>query len=198
MATCKTCGAKTGFRVSTCDDCLRAERARLREQALAQAARNRPSHALEDAAAARRRSPTFAAETDRVVVTTAPSLAGHVVEETVAVVGAEHVAGMSIFSDVLLNLVDGFGGRSETTQKMLRYAREGCLREIKEQAAALGANAVIATSLTYNVMGSNDSVLLIVATGTAVRVRPEIGGDRPEDRASADADAPAALVEPGS
>jgi uncharacterized protein YbjQ (UPF0145 family) len=105
-----------------------------------------------------------------------------------------------VFRDMLMNLVDGFGGRSETTQRMLRHARESCLREIKDQAAALGANAVIATAFTYNAIGSSDSVLLIVATGTAVRVRPEAPVAVPEAIACADADvdALAGFTEPGS
>jgi len=46
-----------------------------------------------------------------------------------------------------------------------------CIAELKREADALGANAVIATTLNYSeISGSGKSMLFVVAVGTAVRL----------------------------
>jgi uncharacterized protein YbjQ (UPF0145 family) len=44
------------------------------------------------------------------------------------------------------------------------------LQELEENAAALGANAVIGIDLDYETVGSNGSMLMVTASGTAVFV----------------------------
>jgi uncharacterized protein YbjQ (UPF0145 family) len=66
---------------------------------------------------------------------------------------------------------DFFGGRSGTTQNKLREARQYCLSELRAEAQSLGANAVIAVSLSYSEFsGQGKSMLFLVASGTAVVV----------------------------
>ena len=63
---------------------------------------------------------------------------------------------------------DIVGGRSATYEKGLAEAREMALGEMKQRAVALGANAVIAVDLDYEVLGSNNGMLMVSASGTAV------------------------------
>jgi uncharacterized protein YbjQ (UPF0145 family) len=80
---------------------------------------------------------------------------------------------MNLFRDFLAGLTDAFGGRSESTQKVLRDARRECLRELREEALRHGANAVIAVDLDYSEFsGQGKSMLFLVASGTAVLVEP--------------------------
>ena len=106
-----------------------------------------------------------------VVLTTAPSLEGYRVTETFDIVTAECVFGMSVFRDLFAGLTDVFGGRSASSQRVLRDARVACLSELRREADALGANAVIAVRLDYSEFsGGGKSMLFLVASGTAVRV----------------------------
>jgi uncharacterized protein YbjQ (UPF0145 family) len=106
-----------------------------------------------------------------VILSTAPSLEGHRVVRTLEIVSSECVFGMNFFQDLIGELSDVFGGRSQTAQRTLREARQTCLYELKLEAAALGANAVVAVSLDYSEFsGRGKSMLFLVATGTAVQV----------------------------
>ena len=108
-----------------------------------------------------------------VLLTTAPSLEGHRVIQTIDIVTAECVFGMNIFRDLFAGVRDIFGGRSKSSQRVLRDARQTCLTELRREAHALGANAVIAVDLDYSELsGSGKSMLFLVASGTAVRVEP--------------------------
>lgn len=108
-----------------------------------------------------------------IIVTTAPTIDGHRVTETIDVLSAECVIGVNVFKEFLASVTDTFGGRSETVQKVLRDARKDCLRELRLEAARIGANAVIAVALDYNEFsGQGKSMLFVVASGTAVIVEP--------------------------
>ncbi|MBV9772523.1 MAG: heavy metal-binding domain-containing protein, partial [Gemmatimonadetes bacterium] len=157
---------------STCDSCLREERARLQQQAAEQVSVAQANQRDAREAADRRRSPDFAEQVSRVLVTTAPTLPGYRITETLEVVTSERVLRVNIFEDMFVRWITMLGGRGETTQKVFRDGRKLCLHELKAEAVTVGGNAVIATSLDYTDIGRNDSVLLLVASGTAVRVEP--------------------------
>lgn len=113
----------------------------------------------------------FERTASRVVLTTAHSLEGFRVVETLDVISSECVFGMNLILDVLVSLSDVFGGRSQTSQQVLKEARQACLAELRRQAAELGANAVIGVGLNYSEFsGKGKSMLFLVATGTAVKV----------------------------
>lgn len=104
-----------------------------------------------------------------VIVTTTPSLDGYRVTKVIDIISAECVFGMNIFKDFFTGLTDFFGGRSETSQKVLKEARQLCIRELKTEAYQLGANAVIGVDLDYSEFtGQGKSMLFLVASGTAV------------------------------
>lgn len=111
----------------------------------------------------------------RMPITTTPSLDGYRVLEVLDIVSAEYVLGINVFRDFLASVRDIVGGRSETTQRAFQDARRGCLLELREEAAALGANAVIGVDLDYSeISGGGKSMLFLVASGTAVRVERAI------------------------
>jgi uncharacterized protein YbjQ (UPF0145 family) len=109
-----------------------------------------------------------------VILTTAPWLEGYRVVETLEIVTAECAFGMNIFRDFFASVTDFVGGRSASTQTVLRDARKTCLAELKREAAAVGADAVIAVDLDYSEFsGQGKSMLFVVASGTAVKVEKE-------------------------
>jgi len=104
-----------------------------------------------------------------MIVSTAPSIDGYRATKQLGVISAECVFGMNAFKDFFAGMSDFFGGRSGTTQSALREARETCIKELKKEAAMLGANAIIAVDLDYSEFsGQGKSMLFLVATGTAV------------------------------
>lgn len=91
------------------------------------------------------------------------------IENRIDIISAECALGMNVFKDVLSGVRDIVGGRSGATQNILRDARKTVLRELREEAAELGANAVIATNFNYSEFsGGGKAMLFVVATGTAV------------------------------
>lgn len=86
------------------------------------------------------------------------------------IVTAETIIGANAIRDFMAGLRDFFGGRSGSYETVLREARETALRELGEEAAARGANAVVGVSLDYETVGASGSMLMVVASGTAVTV----------------------------
>lgn len=106
------------------------------------------------------------------MMTTTPSFPGREVRDVLGVVGSECVMAINIFRDILGGLRDIVGGRSGTHQNALKDARESCLAELAEAAEELGANAVIGIDLDINeISGGGKGMVLMVASGTAVRLR---------------------------
>jgi uncharacterized protein YbjQ (UPF0145 family) len=84
------------------------------------------------------------------------------------VVSGEAIVGANIFKDFFAGIRDIVGGRSAAYEAELRKAKDLALNEMSEQAAAAGCNAVIAVDLDYETLGSNGSMLMVSASGTAV------------------------------
>ena len=116
------------------------------------------------------------ADQSRIIVTTTPAIDGYSVSETLDVVCAERVIGLIFLSDVSTALVDPAGGRGITSEPGLRDARDACLAELREAAAAHGADAVIGMQLRYTAISPHGKpMLLIAASGTAVRMERRPG-----------------------
>jgi uncharacterized protein YbjQ (UPF0145 family) len=115
----------------------------------------------------------FEIKLKNIICTTAPSLEGYRIKETLDVITSECVFGMNLFRDFFAALTDIFGGRSRASQKVLRDARQVCLRELRKEALEVGGDAVIGIKLDYSEFsGGGKSMLFLVASGTAVKIEP--------------------------
>jgi len=104
-----------------------------------------------------------------IQVTTAPSLEGYRVTQTIGIITSEHVEGINILVDFFAEIRDITGGRSRTLQSVLRHARQKCIAELRMEAHSIGANAVIGVDLDYSeISGGGKNMLFLVASGTAV------------------------------
>lgn len=45
------------------------------------------------------------------------------------------------------------------------------MREMEQRADSMGANAVVGVDIDYEVLGSNNGMLMVTVSGTAVRYR---------------------------
>ena len=63
-----------------------------------------------------------------------------------------------------------FGGRSQGYEEELTNARTQALAEMQRRAEAMGAHAVIGVDVDYEVLGTDGSMLMVTASGTAVQI----------------------------
>ena len=101
---------------------------------------------------------------------TTPSLEGRRIVRYCGIVAGEAVLGANVFKDMFAGIRDLVGGRSGSYEKELRKARQLALDELSEQAAELGANAVVGVDIDYEVLGEKNGMLMVTASGTAVVV----------------------------
>jgi uncharacterized protein YbjQ (UPF0145 family) len=105
-----------------------------------------------------------------MIVTTTPNIEGRPIRQYLGVVTSQTIIGANFFKDILGSLRDIFGGRSGTYEKVLDQAKKYAMTELIQKAEALGANAVVGIDLDYETVGSNGSMLMVSACGTAVRL----------------------------
>ena len=103
-----------------------------------------------------------------MLVTTTPIIEGKRIIHYYGIVSGETIIGAHVFRDFLAGIRDFVGGRSGAYEEVLRQAKETAIKEMEEQAARLGANAVIGVDLDYETVGGSGSMLMVTATGTAV------------------------------
>jgi uncharacterized protein YbjQ (UPF0145 family) len=105
-----------------------------------------------------------------MLVTTTNAIEGRRIVEYKGLVAGEAILGANIFRDLFASIRDIVGGRSGAYERVLNDARQTAIGELTDKAAALGANAVIGVDLDYETIGSNGSMLMVTAAGTAVRI----------------------------
>jgi uncharacterized protein YbjQ (UPF0145 family) len=105
-----------------------------------------------------------------MILSTTPSLEGRTIREYKGIVTGEAILGANIFKDLFAGIRDIVGGRSATYERELGRARKVALEELAQAAEDLGANAVVGIDLDYEVLGANQGMLMVTASGTAVRV----------------------------
>ncbi len=105
-----------------------------------------------------------------MLVTTTSSVEGRPVQEYLGIINAQSIIGANVFKDIFAGLRDIFGGRSKTYERVLEEAKEDAMRELVEKAQALGANGIIGVDLDFETVGAGGSMLMVIATGTAVRI----------------------------
>ena len=167
MSECKECGIEMGFmdrqNAKSYDGQCRActEKERVKQKLISQGV------PLGDLEKQRAIEAERATEIEAIVLTTetAPNLN---ITKRIEIVTAECAFGMNIFKDLFAGIRDIVGGRSEAVQKTMRDSRRTALYELKKEAHMVGANAVVGVDLDYMEMSSAGSMVLLVASGTAV------------------------------
>jgi uncharacterized protein YbjQ (UPF0145 family) len=101
---------------------------------------------------------------------TTPYIAEHQTTQTLGVVSGEAIIGAHIFRDFFAGITNIIGGRAGGYEKALREARDIALAEMEQEAARLGADAVIGVDLDYESLGPDGGMLMVTAAGTAVKL----------------------------
>ncbi len=105
-----------------------------------------------------------------MILSTTPSIEGRAIAEYRGIVTGEAILGANIFKDLFAGVRDIVGGRSGAYEEELRKAREIAMEELGAEASSCGADAVVGIDLDYETVGQGASMLMVTASGTAVRL----------------------------
>lgn len=105
-----------------------------------------------------------------MITTTTPSIEGKRIVEYRGIVFGEVVSGVNFVKDIAASFSNFFGGRSGSYEEELITARQNAIIEMEQRAQALGANAVVGVDIDYEVLGADNGMLMVTASGTAVFV----------------------------
>jgi uncharacterized protein YbjQ (UPF0145 family) len=105
-----------------------------------------------------------------MIITTTPGVEGKKISSYHGIVTGEAIVGANIIKDIFAVVRDIVGGRSAAYEAELAKARGIAMKEMEENAAALGANAIVGVDLDYETVGSGASMLMVNVSGTAVNV----------------------------
>lgn len=105
-----------------------------------------------------------------MIVTTTDSIEDRKVADYLGIVSGEAILGANIFRDFFASIRDVVGGRSGSYEKVLLDCKEEALAQMQERAEELGADAILAVDLDYEVIGKEGSMLMVSANGTAVKL----------------------------
>ena len=105
-----------------------------------------------------------------MILSTTPQIEGHPIREYKGLVTGETIIGANVIKDFKAGLRDFFGGRSGSYERVLIEAKETSLKEMKERAQAMGANAIVGIDIDYETVGERGSMLMVATSGTAVVV----------------------------
>lgn len=104
-----------------------------------------------------------------MIVTTTSTVEGRPATEYLGIVSGETIAGINIIKDFAAGIRNMVGGRSGSYERELVQARETAIQEMTQRAEELGAEGVVGVDLDYEVLGAEGSMLMVTASGTAVR-----------------------------
>ena len=105
-----------------------------------------------------------------MILTTTPTIDGRTIAEYKGVVFGEVISGVNIFKDFAAGIRNLIGGRSGSYEDELVKARSDAMEEMASRARAMGADAVVGIDIDYEVLGQDNGMLMVTASGTAVKL----------------------------
>ena len=108
-----------------------------------------------------------------MILSTTDVIQGATVEAYLGIVTAEVVYGSNALRDFFAGIRDIIGGRTASNERVFEQSQRDALAELEKRAERLGANAVIGIEIDTGTISLDQSggLLLITATGTAIRLR---------------------------
>ena len=105
-----------------------------------------------------------------MILTTTQTIEGKQIVNYHGIVFGEVIAGVNFVRDFFAGVRNIVGGRSSSYEDELTHARDAAMREMEQRAMEKGANAVVGIDIDYEVLGQNNGMLMVTASGTAVTV----------------------------
>ena len=105
-----------------------------------------------------------------MILTTTPTVEGRTITEYKGVVFGEVIAGVNFIRDIAASIRNIIGGRSVSYEEELVKARNQAMDELANRAIEVGADAVVGIDVDYEVLGPDNGMLMVTASGTAVKL----------------------------
>lgn len=108
-----------------------------------------------------------------MLMTTTDVIQNAVIESYLGIVTAEVVYGTNALKDFFAGIRDLIGGRTGGYERVFEQGQQNALAELQKRAQNLGANAIVGIEVNTGTINLDQSgvLLLITATGTAVKIR---------------------------
>ena len=105
-----------------------------------------------------------------MILTTTPTVEGRTITEYKGVVFGEVISGVNFIRDIAASIRNIVGGRSGSYEEELVKARNQAMDELANRAIEKGADAVVGIDIDYQVLGPDNGMLMVTASGTAVKL----------------------------
>ena len=106
-----------------------------------------------------------------MIVTTTTSVEGFEISSYEGIVFGEVISGINMFKDMGAGLRNMFGGRSQGYENELLEARSKSLEEMETRADEQGADAIVGVKMDYETLGSDNGMIMVTCSGTAVKLK---------------------------
>ena len=91
--------------------------------------------------------------------------------DALGIVTGQSTLGTGVMAEFKSGFTDLFGAQSKTYNTKLRAGETVCLNQLRFQALCMGGNAVIAADIDYSELGSLKGMIMVCASGTAVKLK---------------------------
>lgn len=105
-----------------------------------------------------------------MIITTTASVEGKTIVSYEGIVFGEVISGINFLKDIGAGMRNFFGGRSQGYEDEIMTAREQALAEMEDRAYDLGADAVVGVKMDYETLGSDNGMIMVTCSGTAVKL----------------------------
>ncbi len=106
-----------------------------------------------------------------MIVTTTSGIEGREIDSYKGIVFGEVITGVNFLKDIGASFRDFFGGRSKGYEEELMRSRKEVINEMMERASSMGADAIVGVKMDYEVLGAENSMLMVTCSGTAVTLK---------------------------
>ena len=103
-----------------------------------------------------------------MLISTTSTIEGKNIKEYRGIVFGEVINGVNFIKDFTANITNFIGGRAAEYEEELINTRADAINEMTKRAEKVGANGIIGVKIDYESMGEAGSMLMVVASGTAV------------------------------
>lgn len=106
-----------------------------------------------------------------MIITTTNNVEGRTIVSYEDVVFGEVISGINFLKDIGAGMRNFFGGRSQGYEEEIILARDHALNEMENRALELGADAIIGVKMDYETLGSDNGMIMVTCSGTAVKLK---------------------------
>ena len=104
-----------------------------------------------------------------MLILTSPTIQGKEITKYHGIVTGDALLGANLYKDLFSGVRDVVGGRTSKYEEELTTARNLAIESMIEKADQMGANAIIATRVSYhNLGGTMGNTIMVTVVGTAV------------------------------